>query len=121
MNQTRTPLGQQLLKHWFFRPSLELPVIQNRLDAVAFLSRTEHHYLCDQLHSALKNIKNIPRLFAMMKKKPKISDWQSLMKFAYYSLKIRTHLSEYEGILTEYLASVSLLKAAGRWETLILG
>ncbi len=107
VNHTRTPLGHQLLKHWFFRPSLELPVIQRRHDTVEFLSRAEHNYLCDQLLGALKNIKNIPRLFAMMKKKPKVTDWQALMKFAYYSLKIRTHLSEYESGLTDYLASVS--------------
>ena len=43
-----------------------------------------------------------------LKRKPKLSDWQSLMNFAYYSLKIRQHLLECTAQLPTRMAEVGI-------------
>ncbi|KAI8819391.1 muts domain V-domain-containing protein [Fimicolochytrium jonesii] len=105
LDNTKTPLGRTLLKQWFLRPSMEVEVIRQRHAAVEFFLMTDIRYEVDQLRAALRNIKNIPRALRKMKSKATIPEWQMILKFAYYSLKVRGILRE---ITTE--AQLTLLQ-----------
>jgi DNA mismatch repair protein MSH5 len=104
LNHTKTSLGQKLLRTWFLFPSLDESILAERLDSVDFLSRQLN--LCDQLTTCLKNIKNIPRILVALKRKPKSSDWQGLIKFAYHALKIKNLFLEHHESLPSKLVQI---------------
>jgi DNA mismatch repair protein MSH5 len=105
LDSTKSPLGTALLKSWFLYPCLNIDVINSRHEAVAFLLQPDQKYLCDQLSLGLRHVKHIPRVLAMMKKKPKPNDWKSLMELSYFGLKMRSHLLEIQ-LQSEYLVRI---------------
>ena len=93
LNHTCTPLGLKLLRNWFLFPSLNLELICSRQDTIAYLVSVEQSSLCDELVHSLKNIKNIPGILERLRKKPGMTDWQLLLKFAFHALKIHDALN----------------------------
>lgn len=59
----KTPQGRFLLRQYFLRPSLNINVINERLDAVSVLSRTEN---TSALESLVQNMKSIGNMRMMM-------------------------------------------------------
>lgn len=55
----RTPQGKFLLRQCFLRPNLSIDVINERLDAVGVLSRSENSPTLDILVENMKNIGNM--------------------------------------------------------------
>ncbi|KAK9384476.1 muts domain V-domain-containing protein [Lipomyces mesembrius] len=95
LNSTVTPFGHQLLKSWFLRPSLSLPVITERHSAVALFVRPDNLHITYALKSSLKKIKNIPRLLTNLNMgKATLGDWKAIIDFAFGCLKIRAAISE---------------------------
>ncbi|KAH8104687.1 DNA mismatch repair protein MutS [Cristinia sonorae] len=95
LNSTKTSLGRALLREWFLRPSLSLAVIQGRHDAVSCFIRPDNWTITTSMHNHLRGIKNVPRTMEIMKSgKARLSDWQGIMKFAYYSVLLRDALTE---------------------------
>lgn len=81
LNNTMTTLGKALLRQWLLRPSMSVPVINARHDAVACFVRPDNIRTADTMHSHLKGIRNLPKILAAMKcGKARLSDWQGLVK-----------------------------------------
>ncbi|KAK9428498.1 muts domain V-domain-containing protein [Lipomyces doorenjongii] len=95
LNSTVTPFGHQLLKSWFLRPPLSLPVITERHSAVALFVRQDNLHITYALKSSLKKVKNIPRLLTNLNMgKATLGDWKAILDFAFGCLKIRAAISE---------------------------
>lgn len=81
LNNTKTSLGRSILRTWLFRPSLSIPVITARHDAIAAFLRPENLTTAHAMHSHLSGIKNIPRILGAMRNgKAGIGEWQGLVK-----------------------------------------
>ncbi|KAJ3574002.1 hypothetical protein NP233_g2059 [Leucocoprinus birnbaumii] len=59
LNYTKTALGRTLLYSWLLRPSLSLPVIRSRHEAVACFLKPENLIPASAMHNHLKGIKNL--------------------------------------------------------------
>ncbi|KAJ7016657.1 DNA mismatch repair protein MutS [Mycena alexandri] len=95
LNNTKTTLGRALLRAWLLRPSLSLPVIKARHDAVACFISSENLLPAYSMQGHLKGIKNVPRILEIMRSgKAKMSDWQGLVKFTFHSAMLRDNLTE---------------------------
>ncbi|TFK40842.1 DNA mismatch repair protein MutS [Crucibulum laeve] len=95
LNNTKTTLGRSLLRTWLLRPSLSLPVINARHNAVACFMRAENLVPANAMHSHLKGIKNVPRILSVLRTgRAKVSDWQGLVKFAFHATMLRDSLTE---------------------------
>lgn len=55
----RTPQGKFLLRQWFLRPSLNIDMVNERLDAVSTFARAENTSILDTLVQNMKSIKNM--------------------------------------------------------------
>lgn len=81
LNTTRTSLGRNLLRQWCLRPSLSIPIISARHDAVACFIRPENIVTTDAMHSHLKGLKNMPRILKMLGSgRAGTNEWQGLVK-----------------------------------------
>ncbi|KAG2102216.1 DNA mismatch repair protein MutS [Suillus discolor] len=98
LDNTRTPLGRSLLRTWLVRPSLSIPVIAARHDAIDCFLHPENLAPASALQTHLKGIKNIPRILGLLRSgKAGVSDWQGLVKFTYHSAMLRDALAELHG------------------------
>lgn len=98
LDNTRTPLGRSLLRTWLMRPSLSIPVITARHDAIECFLHPENLAPASALQTHLKGIKNIPRILGLLQSgKAGVSDWQGLVKFTYHSAMLRDALAELHG------------------------
>ncbi|KAF9585639.1 MutS protein msh5 [Lunasporangiospora selenospora] len=88
MNQTKTSQGKYLLKQWFLQPSRDLDTISSRHQTVDCFCRVENQPIVGQLSSCLSHIKNIPKILGTLPRKASLAEWQALLQFVYYSLKI---------------------------------
>ncbi|KAG0273687.1 MutS protein msh5 [Linnemannia exigua] len=88
LNQTKTSQGRHLLKQWLLRPSLDMATIHERHQSVECFVRTENQSAINQLVECLSHIKNVPKVLQAMSKKATINDWQSILQFTYYCVKI---------------------------------
>lgn len=80
LNTTKTSLGRAMLREWFLRPSLSIPVIESRHNAVACLIRPENLTIANSMHNYLNGVKNVPRTIEVMKSgKAKLTDWRAVM------------------------------------------
>jgi DNA mismatch repair protein MSH5 len=88
LNNTRTALGKNLMRQWLLRPSMSIPIITARHDAVMCFMRPENISIATTMHNHLKGIRNVPKMLsALCCGKAKISDWLGLVKvlvFSYY-------------------------------------
>ncbi|TFY68394.1 hypothetical protein EVG20_g3567 [Dentipellis fragilis] len=93
LNNTRTALGRSLMRTWLLRPSLRIPVIAARHDAVACFTNGDNLIAARAMHNHLKGIKNVPKILSAMKSgKAGIIEWQGL--FAFHTAMIRDALTE---------------------------
>ncbi|KAG2153131.1 DNA mismatch repair protein MutS [Suillus bovinus] len=98
LDNTRTPLGRSLLRTWLMRPSLSIPVIAARHDAIECFLHPENLAPASALQTHLKGIKNIPRILGLLQSgKAGVGDWQGLVKFTYHSAMLRDALAELHG------------------------
>ncbi|KAG1801295.1 DNA mismatch repair protein MutS [Suillus subaureus] len=98
LDNTRTPLGRSLLRTWLMRPSLSIPVIAARHDAIECFLHPENLAPASTLQTHLKGVKNIPRILGLLQSgKASVGDWQGLVKFTYHSAMIRDALAELHG------------------------
>ncbi|KAF4590716.1 MutS protein msh5 [Pleurotus pulmonarius] len=95
LNTTHTTLGRSLLRTWFLRPSLSIPVITARHDAVECLTNPENLLTSGVMRKHLKGIKNMPQISNTLKVgRGKLSDWQGLVKFTFHATMLREAISE---------------------------
>lgn len=81
MDHTRTKSGRALLKRWLLRPSLDIPTIRSRHDALACFLLGENLPSVDALQSHLRGLKNTLRVITTLKKgKAGIREWTALVK-----------------------------------------
>lgn len=103
-NQARTTQGRALLRQYFLRPSLNLDVINERLQTVGVLLRPENSAVLDQLDDCLGRVKNM-RLVTVnlrkgissgLKRNRSVSNivWPSIRNFAFHALRITDTLAE---------------------------
>ncbi|KAG9944714.1 hypothetical protein KCU85_g7785, partial [Aureobasidium melanogenum] len=103
----RTPQGKLLLRQYFLRPSINMDVINERLDTISFLLRAENS---EQMETLIKNLSKIKNMRTVMIKLRKgISDagvskrgppnfiWSGIRLFAYHALQIKDCFQEVIG------------------------
>jgi DNA mismatch repair protein MSH5 len=93
LDNTRTSLGRSLLRTWLMRPSLSIPVIAARHDAIECFLHPENLAPASALQTHLKGIRNIPKILGLLQSgKAGIGDWQGLVKvcFTQFSSRIRS-------------------------------
>ncbi|KAJ3219469.1 MutS protein msh5 [Dinochytrium kinnereticum] len=95
LNRTLTPNGSLLLKNWFLRPSMDVRVINNRLDTIEFFLHPQHQAMVLELRGCLQNIKNIPKILHHMKTRTTLLEWQAVLKFSFFALKITTTVESF--------------------------
>ncbi|KAG9319483.1 hypothetical protein KVV02_002732 [Mortierella alpina] len=88
LDQTKTPQGRYLLKQWLLKPSIDPAVLHARHQTVECFIRTENQTNIGQLIDSLSHIKNIPRVLQALPRKATIAEWQAILQFVYYCLKI---------------------------------
>ncbi|KAF8944484.1 MutS protein msh5 [Haplosporangium gracile] len=88
LSQTKTSQGRYLLKQWLLRPSLNMATIHERHQSVECFVLTENQSTVNQLADALSHIKNIPKVLQALSRKATINDWQSILEFVYYCVKV---------------------------------
>ncbi|KAI1005835.1 hypothetical protein K3495_g2390 [Podosphaera aphanis] len=103
----RTPQGKQRLRHIFLKPSLDLSIIQERLDSIGVLLRPDNFSTLERLNRSLTMIKDIRTVVVHLQKGiNKFSGngnairrgvWGSLQNFTYYVLKIVEAIRELNG------------------------
>ncbi|KAJ3130217.1 MutS protein msh5, partial [Physocladia obscura] len=98
LNLTHSTLGKLLLQKWFLAPSLDIRVIQARQDAIAQFLKPNHEDCVMRLRDAIEFIGNIPRICQRLKQKINIQEWESLLKFSFYALKIRTVCENFKNL-----------------------
>lgn len=102
----RTPQGRTLLRQYFLRPSLNLEVINERLDTMSIFLRPENVIQQEEMVKNLKNIKNIRTVMINLRKgvssgSPKGGIkrpvWSTIRNFVFHALKIRDTILEISG------------------------
>ena len=64
----RTPQGKRLLRQYFLRPTLDLGVINERLESVAILSRSDNHAYVKIIEKNLNAIRDIRMVLVHLRK-----------------------------------------------------
>ena len=78
---TKTNFGRSLLRQWCLRPSLSIPEIEGRHDAVDNFIRGENIPTAEAMHTQLKGLKNAPRAFARITAgKGTVAEWEGLVR-----------------------------------------
>ncbi|KAI9350743.1 muts domain V-domain-containing protein [Obelidium mucronatum] len=90
MNLTRSSLGKSLLESWFLRPSIDIKVIHARQSAIKEMLLPTNEDRVDLLRESVSYLSNITRICQKLNKKLTLQEWESLLKFSFHSLKIRT-------------------------------
>ncbi|KAL8942308.1 MAG: hypothetical protein Q9211_001454 [Gyalolechia sp. 1 TL-2023] len=104
----RTPQGKYLLRQYFLRPSLDIGIIDERLDATAAFLRPDNGGLMESITKSLGQIKNIRTVLIHLRKGIsngmgkgfsgiKSGVWFSLRSFAFHALQIVDAISEMTG------------------------
>ncbi|KAF2093029.1 hypothetical protein NA57DRAFT_81710 [Rhizodiscina lignyota] len=102
----RTPQGKMLLRQYFLRPSLNITIINERLDSIAVFLRPDNTVSMDELVKNLVHIRNIRSTLVSMRKGVsagtmkggiKRGVWATLREFVYRTLKILDTFHEVNG------------------------
>jgi DNA mismatch repair protein MSH5 len=103
----RTPQGKFLLRQYFLRPSVNLEVINGRLDTISFLLRAENMDAMDELIKNLSKVKNMRTTMINLRKgvsgtgagKKGVSNfiWAGIRLFVFHALRIKDCLQEVVG------------------------
>lgn len=95
-----TPQGRRQLRKMFLRPSMDVKVINERLDTIGILLRPENSTALQLMVKNLKKLKDIRSVVIHLQKGNcnktgmKGSVWMSLQNFTFYSLKILEAMKE---------------------------
>ncbi len=94
----KTSQGRFLLRQYFLRPSLNLEVINERLDTITVLLRPDNAPTLDQISDSLAKVKNMRLVTANLRKgisngltrnrSVATSVWPTLRDFVYFALRI---------------------------------
>ncbi|KAF2471929.1 uncharacterized protein BDR25DRAFT_366675 [Lindgomyces ingoldianus] len=108
----RTPQGKFLLKQYFLRPSLNLDVINERLETIGVFLHPENANYLDSLVQDLQSVKNMRVIMIYLRKGVgggigkgrgvSKSVWAGIRQFAFHALKIKDALQGVVG--AEHLA-----------------
>ena len=103
----RTPQGKFTLRQYFLRPSLNLDVINERLDTISIFVRPDNANQLDELSKNLARMKNIRPVLIQLHKGVSggagkgggiaQGSWASLRSFVFHALTIRDVLQEVIG------------------------
>ncbi|KAL8736313.1 MAG: hypothetical protein Q9166_000468 [cf. Caloplaca sp. 2 TL-2023] len=104
----RTPQGKHLLRQYFLRPSLDVGLINERLDTASVFLRPDNSVLLNNIVKSLGQVKNMKTVLIHVKKGIsngmgngsggiKRGVWSSLRSFAFHALQIRDAISETMG------------------------
>ncbi|KAI9685968.1 MAG: MutS protein msh5 [Bathelium mastoideum] len=103
----RTPQGKYLLRQYFLRPSLNLEVINERLDTISVFVRPDNTNSLTDLSKNLAQVKNIRSVLVQLLKGVSggagkgggiaRGAWASLRNFLFHALKIRDIIQEVIG------------------------
>ncbi|KAL9558567.1 hypothetical protein PS6_001209 [Mucor atramentarius] len=89
LDKTTSVLGKQMLRDWVSRPIKDKTTLEDRHLAIGLFMASDMRDTSITLRSHLRHIKNIHRLLARVREsKAKTSDWQYILKFAYYTICI---------------------------------
>ncbi|KAG8930587.1 MutS protein msh5 [Tulasnella sp. 418] len=90
LDKTRTSLGRALLRQWLLRPSLDIPVILARYDAVECFSSSDNLDVADAIRTHLGGLKNLPRTLGFLRSgKGSLRDWASFVKATFHACLLR--------------------------------
>ncbi|KAI9699119.1 MAG: MutS protein msh5 [Candelina mexicana] len=102
-----TPQGKYLLRQYFLRPSLNINIINERLDSISVFLRPDNEAPLMNLVKSLKQVKNIRVVMIQLRKGVSGGSgmgggiargvWAGIHQFAYHTLKIRDALKEIIG------------------------
>lgn len=105
--QAKTAQGRALLRQYFLRPSLNITVINERLNTIAVLLRPDNQPCLSQLTECLSKIKNMHLLTVNLRKGisggvnknrgVSNSVWPTLRHFVFYALRITDTLNDLQG------------------------
>ncbi|KIW34581.1 uncharacterized protein PV07_01356 [Cladophialophora immunda] len=103
-HHARTPQGKARLRQTCLRPSLDIELINTRLDFISVFVRPENQSVRDQLSKSLGRIKNMRNTVTLLHKGIdggrakqnafKGSVWESLLGFCYHAIDIADTLRE---------------------------
>ncbi|KAL2059622.1 hypothetical protein ABVK25_000915 [Lepraria finkii] len=103
----RTPQGKQLLRSYFLRPSLDMDVINERLETASVFLRPDNDSPLNNIVKNLGQIKNMKTAMVHLRKgigsglsrggAIKSGVWSSLRSFAFHTLQIKDALKEVIG------------------------
>lgn len=106
-NYAHTPQGKARLRQNFLRPSLDVDMIQSRLDFISVFVRPDNQPLCQKLSKSLSKVKNMRTTFTLLHKGIdggrqrqntfKSGVWSSLIEFCYHTIDIVETLGEVLG------------------------
>ncbi|DBA04192.1 TPA: hypothetical protein N0F65_004300 [Lagenidium giganteum] len=83
LNQTATVGGHKMLQKWMLAPLVDRGLIDERLDAVDFMLRSEHEALRQQQSLLLKQVGDLGGVFRRIKtRSASVRDWCSLYNTA---------------------------------------
>ncbi|KAF2804902.1 uncharacterized protein BDZ99DRAFT_425101 [Mytilinidion resinicola] len=103
----RTPQGKYLLRQYFLRPSLNVDVINERLETISIFVRPENSEPLEMLVKSLQSIKNIRVIMINLRKGVgggltkgggiAKSIWAGIRLFVYHAMKIRDTFQDVTG------------------------
>ncbi|KAI9255012.1 muts domain V-domain-containing protein [Helicostylum pulchrum] len=95
LNRTSSVLGKRLFTEWVSKPTTDKDVLDYRHESIRFFLQIDMRDIVLDLSSHLKHIKNIHQLLTKLKEsKATSSDWQNILKFAYYTIRILSLLDQ---------------------------
>lgn len=103
----RTPQGKFLLRQYFLRPSLNLAVINERLDTISVFLRPDNLTFMEDLNKNLTSVKNMRVVVVGLRKGISGSSgnkggvakaiWSNIRSFVFHALKIKDAFQEVIG------------------------
>ncbi|KAG2235169.1 hypothetical protein INT48_003513 [Thamnidium elegans] len=112
LNRTSSVLGKRLFAEWVSKPTTDKDVLDYRHESIRFFLQVDMRDIVLELSSNLKHIKNIHHLLTKVKEsKANPNDWQNILKFAYYTIRILSLLSQ----AYRYGSDISFMKNTRRY------
>lgn len=103
----RTPQGKFLLRQYFLRPSLNIDIINERLDTISVMIRPDNTTTLENIVKHLGQVKNMRSVLVSLRKGISAaggrhggvsqSVWSSMRQFVFHALKIKDAFNEIIG------------------------
>ncbi|KAM4641957.1 mutS protein homolog 5 [Discoglossus pictus] len=89
LNRCRSKWGENTMRQWLMRPTLNRSELGSRLDVIEFFMQARNQETAENLQGCLKSVKNIPLILKHMTlSNTKVTDWQALYKTVYSAVCI---------------------------------